>query len=179
MSACSGSRHAQIAAAEAPSSIRRARNAQGGEELRTRRRLKCAFRSASRAARCFAEQARPAGRQVRRAAGPFCRHSPRHRPTLRAARSDLYPTKTIDVVDMVLGVSIVAPLLDGQQSLDIRAGVQPDTMLRIVGRGLPSFGGGPHGDLYVRLQVRVPERLTDRPRRLYEQLKASSRSEPS
>ena len=89
------------------------------------------------------------------------------------------PHQTIDVVDMVLGVSIVAPMLDGQQSLDIRAGVQPDTMLRIVGRGLPSFGGGPHGDLYVRLQVRVPERLTDRPRRLYEQLKASSRSKPS
>ena len=43
------------------------------------------------------------------------------------------PHQTIDVVDMVLGVSIVVPLLDGQQSLDIRAGVQPDTMLRIVG----------------------------------------------
>ena len=75
---------------------------------------------------------------------------------------------------MVLGVSIVAPLLDGQQSLDTPAGVQPDTMLRIVGRGLPSFGGGPRGDLYVRLQVHVPERLTDRQRRLYEQLKAHS-----
>jgi len=76
------------------------------------------------------------------------------------------PHQTIDVVDMVLGVSIVVPLLDGQQSLDIRAGVQPDTMLRIVGRGLSSFGGGPHGDLYVQLQVHVPERLTDRQRRL-------------
>ena len=91
-----------------------------------------------------------------------------------SGRSDLYRTKTIDVIDMVLGVSIVAPLLDGQQSLDIPAGVQPDAILRIVGRGLPTFGGGPRGDLYVRLQVHVPERLTDRQRRLYEQLKAHS-----
>ncbi len=76
--------------------------------------------------------------------------------------------------DAVLGASIDVPLLDGQQSVEVPAGAQPDTILRLVGKGLPSFGGGPRGDLYVRLQVHVPERLTDRQRRLYEQLKATN-----
>ena len=72
-------------------------------------------------------------------------------------------------VEAVLGAKIDVPLLDGQHSLDIPASVQPDAILRIVGKGLPCFGRGPRSDLYVRLQVHVPERLTDRQRRLYEQ----------
>ena len=93
--------------------------------------------------------------------------------------SDLYRTETIDVVDAVLGVKIDVPLLDGQQTVDVPAGAQPDTILRLVGKGLPSFGGGRPGDLYVRLQVHVPERLTDRQRGLYEQLKATNPHKPS
>ena len=93
--------------------------------------------------------------------------------------SDLYRTETIDVVDAVLGSSIDVPLLDGQQSVDVPAGAQPDTILRLVGNGLPGFGGGPRGDLYVRLQVHVPERLTERQRRLFEQLRATNPRKPS
>jgi molecular chaperone DnaJ len=70
-------------------------------------------------------------------------------------------------------------LLDGRQSVDVPAGAQPDTILRLVGKGLPSFGGGPRGDLYIRLQIHVPERLTERQRRLYEQLKATNPEKPS
>jgi len=100
-------------------------------------------------------------------------------PRFERRASDLYHTETIDVVDAALGVSIEAPLLDGRQSVDVPAGAQPDTILHLVGKGLPSFGGGPRGDLYIRLQVHVPERLTERQRRLYEQLKATNPEKPS
>jgi len=33
----------------------------------------------------------------------------------------------------------------GQQTVDVPAGAQPDTILRLVGKGLPSFGGGRPG----------------------------------
>src|SRR5208337_427220 len=100
-------------------------------------------------------------------------------PRFERRGSDLYHTETIDVVDAVLGAKIDVPLLDGQQTVDVPSGAQPDTILRLSGRGLPRFDGGPRGDLYVRLQVHVPERLSDRQRRLYEQLKATSRGKPS
>ena len=45
-------------------------------------------------------------------------------------------------------------------------------MLRLREKGLPPFGGGARGDLYVRIKIHVPERLTDRQRRLFEQLRA-------
>lgn len=43
--------------------------------------------------------------------------------------------------------------------------------MRLRGKGLPRFGEGARGDLYVRLQLHVPERLTERQRQLYEQLR--------
>jgi molecular chaperone DnaJ len=88
---------------------------------------------------------------------------------------DLYRLDTIDVVDAVLGTSISVPTLDGEVSVKVPAGSQPDSMLRLRGRGLPRFGGGAQGDLYVRLQVHVPERLSDRQRHLYEQLRTDGR----
>ena len=87
---------------------------------------------------------------------------------------DLYRVETIDVVDAVLGTSIGVPTLDGQVSVTIPAGTQPDSMLRLREKGLPRFGGGARGDLYIRLNIHVPERLTARQRRLFEQLRASA-----
>lgn len=84
---------------------------------------------------------------------------------------DLYRVETIDVVDAVLGTDIDMPTLDGRVSLTVPAGTQPGSMLRLVGKGLPRFGGGSRGDLYVHLQVHIPERLSDRERQLFEQLK--------
>jgi molecular chaperone DnaJ len=89
-------------------------------------------------------------------------------------RSDLYRTEIIDVVDAVLGTSLNIPTLDGPATVKVASGTQPDTMLRLRGKGLPKFGGGSRGDLYVRIQVHIPERLSDRDRRLFEQLKTSS-----
>lgn len=45
--------------------------------------------------------------------------------------------------------------------------------VRLRGKGLPRFGGGSRGDLYVRIQVHVPEHLSDRQRQLFEQLKGA------
>jgi molecular chaperone DnaJ len=65
------------------------------------------------------------------------------------------------------------PTLDGQVSVNVPAGTQPDSMLRLRGKGLPRFGGGGRGDLYVRVQVHIPERLSERQRRLFEQVRST------
>lgn len=45
-------------------------------------------------------------------------------------------------------------------------------MLRLKGKGLPEFGSDRHGDLYLRIDVRVPEKLSREERELYERLRA-------
>jgi molecular chaperone DnaJ len=74
----------------------------------------------------------------------------------------------------VLGTSISVPTLDGQVSVNVSAGTQPDSMHRLRGKGLLRFGGGGQGDLYVWVQVHIPERLSERQRRLYEQIRSAS-----
>lgn len=99
-------------------------------------------------------------------------------PRFERQGADLYRNETVGVVDAVLGTSIDVPTLDGSVSLKVPAGTQPDTIFRLHGKGLPRFGGGARGDLYVRLEVHVPERLSDRERRLFEQFRTAETRKP-
>jgi curved DNA-binding protein len=49
--------------------------------------------------------------------------------------------------------------------------------LRLAGKGLPKPGGGA-GDLYAVLDIAVPSTLTEREKKLYEELSQTSRFNP-
>lgn len=86
---------------------------------------------------------------------------------------DLYRTETLELVDAVLGTTIDVPTLDGHASVKVPPGTQPESVLRLRGKGLPAFGDGVRGDLYVRLHVHVPERLSEQQRHLFEKLRST------
>ena len=60
----------------------------------------------------------------------------------------------------------------GNANVKVPPGTQPDVILRLKGKRLLRFGGRGRGDLFLRLQVHVPERLSDEERKLYERLQA-------
>ena len=88
------------------------------------------------------------------------------------AGADLWREERIDVADAVLGTELRVPTLDGPVALKVPPGTQPDAQLRLRGKGLPRFGERGRGDLYVRLALRLPERLTREERELWERLRA-------
>jgi molecular chaperone DnaJ len=69
-----------------------------------------------------------------------------------------------------LGGEHQVPTPYGQEILRIPAGTQPETVLRLRGRGLPVLGQDGKGDLLVRVHVWTPERLTDEQERLFRDL---------
>ena len=69
------------------------------------------------------------------------------------------------------------PGLDGTIEVNVPAGTQPDTVLRLRGKGLPSFGGDYHGDLNLRIEAHIPEHLTVKERKLYEQLRDMAKAD--
>ena len=102
---------------------------------------------------------------VRSARDPrFERHGP-----------NLWRTETIEVTDAVLGTRLTVPTLDGTVKVTVKPGTQPDAMLRLRNKGLPVPGGGRTGDLFLRLQVHIPERLSEEERALYAQLRKEGR----
>jgi molecular chaperone DnaJ len=69
-----------------------------------------------------------------------------------------------------LGGKHEVPTPYGPESLRIPAGTQPETVLRLRGRGLPILGQDGKGDLLVRVHVWTPEHLTAEQERLFREL---------
>ncbi|WP_276374542.1 J domain-containing protein [Chryseolinea sp. H1M3-3] len=87
---------------------------------------------------------------------------------------DLYATHSIDLFTAVLGGSTIVDTLSGQVKVKIAPGTQSGKTIRIKGKGMPVYGDANiFGDLYVQLQIHIPESLTDKQRELFEQLKST------
>lgn len=92
-------------------------------------------------------------------------------PRFKREENALWRTEVISVTDAVLGVTLEVPTLAGTATVKIPSGTQPDALLRLRGKGLPEFGSKKPGDLYLRIQVHLPERPTAEERKLYGQLR--------
>lgn len=85
--------------------------------------------------------------------------------------NDLYIEKTIKFTQAILGTSIDVTTLDGSvKRLKISPGTQNNTKIRMKGYGVPGLKGAPKGDLYVKINVDVPKKLSDRQMKLVQQL---------
>ena len=67
---------------------------------------------------------------------------------------------TVTVWDCILGSEIeIRDILGNQLTLTLPGGTQPNTMLRLKGRGLQPRNGIP-GDLLVRILARIPDSIS-------------------
>jgi molecular chaperone DnaJ len=73
--------------------------------------------------------------------------------------------------ELALGGELRVPTLDGgAEKLKIPVGTQPNAILRLKGKGLPRYGSFGRGDELVKINVKVPTKLTDNQRALLKQL---------
>lgn len=76
--------------------------------------------------------------------------------------SDLLLNVDIDYAKAVLGGEIQVPTLDGTANLKIPEGTQPGTRFRLKGQGVAYVNTQSKGDLYVTVNITVPQRLTNK-----------------
>jgi DnaJ-class molecular chaperone len=74
--------------------------------------------------------------------------------------------------EAITGAKIRIPTLEGKVDLKIPAGAQSGTVLRLRGQGLPHSGGKSNGDLFVKIRVVIPEKLTAKEEKLVQELKS-------
>ena len=75
--------------------------------------------------------------------------------------SDLYATQEINFQEAALGATLEVPTLEGKMAeVNIPAGTQPGEVQRLKGLGMPRMEGYGKGDLYIRLKLVVPKKLT-------------------
>lgn len=70
----------------------------------------------------------------------------------------------------VLGGQATLPAIDGDVEVEIPSGSQPGDVVKKRGKGLPPVGGGSRGDLYVDLDVKLPESVRGEEREHWEAL---------
>ena len=93
-------------------------------------------------------------------------------PRFERRGTELWHDAVIPIAGAVLGTTLDVPTLDGHASVKVPAGTQPGSVLRLRNKGLPRFGGGARGALYVNLRVVVPQQLSPEERKLYERLRS-------
>ena len=82
---------------------------------------------------------------------------------------DIYLDHDIPFHLAALGGNTDIPTLDGKLTLKVRPGTQPNTMVRLRDKGIPYLRGRGRGDQYIRLRVKVPEKLNRSQRRKLEE----------
>ena len=99
-------------------------------------------------------------------------------PRFERKGDDLYTTAEVDLYTALLGGQTRVPTLAGPVSLNIKAGTQNGQSIRLRGKGMPKLRGkDEYGDLYARVDVRLPTQLTPRQRELLEELRKASPQE--
>ncbi|MBP1708886.1 MAG: integrase [Deltaproteobacteria bacterium] len=94
----------------------------------------------------------------------------RPHPVFDREGDDITVEKEIGFSEAVLGTTIEVPTLEGTKKVKIPPGTQSHTKMRLKGLGVPHFQGTGKGDEYVKVIVRIPKRVTDKSRKLIEEL---------
>lgn len=90
--------------------------------------------------------------------------------TFRREGSDVFIYHEIPLTLAILGGETTIPTLDGDLVIKIRPGTQPSTTIRLSGKGIKNLHSSSRGDLYIKLKVMLPEKLSRRAKSLLQEL---------
>ena len=83
---------------------------------------------------------------------------------------NLYLNTEISYSQAVLGSEIEIPLLKGKKKIKIPSGTESGTVFRIKDEGVKYLNSNSKGDLFVRMNVKVPKKVSEKERKLLNEL---------
>jgi len=95
----------------------------------------------------------------------------RPHPLFERRGEHLYSKVKINFSQAVLGGKIEVPTLDGIVEVKIPPGTSPGKLITLKGFGLPKFGGRERGNLYLKVEIKIPKKLTKKQKELIEKLR--------
>jgi len=91
-------------------------------------------------------------------------------PIFRREGCDIYLDLPITITEAVLGCKKEIPTITGSVKLTIEAGSNTGDKLRLRGKGVEDLHSYHKGDMYVILNVAIPNKITKEQKKLFEQL---------
>jgi len=85
--------------------------------------------------------------------------------SLKRDGTELYYQARVSIAQAALGTRLTVPTVEGDEEVEIKPGTQPDTEIRLRGKGVPHVRrSGTRGDLHVLVDVVVPTKLSKKQR---------------
>ncbi|HEY1079474.1 MAG TPA: DnaJ C-terminal domain-containing protein, partial [Bdellovibrio sp.] len=83
---------------------------------------------------------------------------------------DLFAELSVPYVQMLLGAEIEVPTVTGKATLEVPRGAHQGDNVKLQGEGLPSLRGNRRGDIYFRVNVQFPEKLSKEEEKLLREI---------
>lgn len=83
----------------------------------------------------------------------------------------LFYTLKISYPDAALGSKAQIPTLDGEVELEIPQGTQSGEIFKLKNKGMPRLRRRGKGNLYVKAQIQTPKKLSEKEKKLLEELR--------
>jgi curved DNA-binding protein len=95
-------------------------------------------------------------------------------PRFKRDGSNLYANVKLNIYTAILGGEITVDTLTGQVKIKVKPETQNGTKVKLKGKGLPVYKKeGEFGDLFVTYDIQLPTNLTDKQKKLFEELASS------
>lgn len=86
---------------------------------------------------------------------------------------DVIVNQEIPFTLAILGGDILVPTLDGDLKVKVRPGTQPESVIRLTGKGIKHINSNRHGDFYIRFVVKIPNRVSGKQKDLLKKFENS------
>ena len=94
-------------------------------------------------------------------------------PKFKRDGRDIFYDTQLSMTDASLGKNLEVPTLEGFSKITVEPGSQPNTIIKLKGKGLHGRGFRGRGDQYVRLVVNIPKKLSKHQKNLLKDLEDS------
>jgi molecular chaperone DnaJ len=82
---------------------------------------------------------------------------------------DIFYDHDVSMIDAALGCEIVIPTLKGTEKIKVNSGSQPNTIIKLKGKGVAHINSRGTGDQYVRIVVNIPKKLNKHQKNLLDE----------
>jgi molecular chaperone DnaJ len=73
---------------------------------------------------------------------------------------DIFYDQDVSMIDATLGCDIVVPTLKGTEKIKVTSGSQPNTIIKLKGKGVSHINSRGTGDQFVRIVINIPTKLS-------------------
>lgn len=97
-------------------------------------------------------------------------------PKFKREGADVISEQEISFPEAAMGANLVVETVEGNVKIKVPAGTQPNTIIRLSGKGIVRLRGSGKGDHYIQIKVEVPKHLTSKQKELLKEFSQEKKS---